>query len=80
LLQRTGKGKRFDRKNRNMTLAAVAGAAFFTGDILAIPLTDVIAQMIDLRDQLLIISERLQFSLLFFTDFDKTGPVFYTLN
>ena len=58
-----------------MTLAAVAGAAFFAGDILAIPLTDFIAKLIDFSDQLLIISECLQLLLPLFTEFDKRRPV-----
>jgi len=57
-----------------MTLAAVAGAAFFAGHILAISLTDFKAALIDFSDQMLIISEYAQFPLPFFTDFDKTGP------
>ena len=58
-----------------MTLAAVAGTALFAGNIFAIPLTDFRAALVDIRDQFLIIPERLQFLLPFFTDFDKTGPV-----
>jgi hypothetical protein len=44
-----------------MTLTAVAGAAFFAGNMLAVVLTDFIAELIEFSDQLLIISERLQF-------------------
>jgi len=47
--QCTGKGKRFDWKNSNMTLAAVAGTTLFAGNIKAIPLTDFKTALIDFR-------------------------------
>jgi len=52
-----------------MARAAGAGAAFFAGDMWAIPLANVIAELIDFSDQLLIISERLQFRLPFLDGF-----------
>jgi|GEM_PF-2341681 len=49
-----------DRKYIYMSLAAVAGAPFFAGNIFPVTLTDFITKLIDFSDQLLIVLERLQ--------------------
>jgi len=59
LLQRAGHRYRFDRVDRKMNPAAVAGASFGAGNPVPVPLEDPATAPIDVGDQGSIISERL---------------------
>ena len=58
--QCTGKDERFNGKDRNMTLAAVAGTTFFAGNILTICSPNFKTAPIDLSNKFLIVPDYLQ--------------------
>jgi hypothetical protein len=59
-LQCGGKRYGLDRKNRNVDPAAIAGTPFCAGNMLWVPLPDVVTDPVNFDNQILIISERLQ--------------------
>ena len=60
LLQGQGQGHGFDGIDRKVNPAAVAGAAFGTGNVVLVPLNNPVAAFIHIDDQILIFFERLQ--------------------